>query len=191
MISYDMIGFDLKNVFLTLLLISSSVLWGCSRTDVPNVELIQGMMEDPGYKTQEYDPDSPTLSSSRLPPVGTVPRNFQPYPYKGNPAAAAEKLHNPRPNDFSPALIGRGQKLYSIYCGLCHGDLGKGNGPIAPKMPWPPPSLVVERAKALTDGHLYHIITEGQGVMGGYANQIGAEDRWAVVNYVRSLQKMN
>ena len=178
---------------LTLLILTGSLAGtlACGRTDVPNVELVQGMMEDPGYKTQEFDPNSPTKSSSRLPPAGTVPRNFQPYPYKGNPAAAAEKLKNPRPGDFSPVLIGRGQKLYSIYCALCHGVLCKGDGQIAAKMPWPPPSLINEKVVAFPDGLIYHIITDGQGVMGSYANQIPTEDRWAVVNFVRSLQRVS
>ncbi len=163
---------------------------GCGGGDQPNVELVQGMMEDPGYKTQERDSNSPTGSSMRLPPEGTVPRGFQPYAFKGDPEGASQELKNPRVNDRSPGWIARGQKRYEVYCGLCHGQLGRGDGAVGLKMPLQPPSLVGDRARGLSDGLIYHIISDGQGVMGSYANQVAPEDRWAVVSYIRNLQTL-
>lgn len=173
------------------ILILFFIISGCSRNDLPNVELIQGMMEDPGYKTQEGDSQRPNAITMLLPPEGTVPRGFNPYPYKQKPEIAAVELKNPRSGDFTPAWILKGQKSYEIYCAICHGDMGKGDGPISSKMPWPPPPLVSERIRGLSDGYIFHVISEGFGVMGGYANQLATEDRWAVVNYLKNLQKMS
>ncbi len=157
----------------------------------PNVELIQDMMDQPALKAQDEDPYQKGMPGSRLPPEGTVPVGFIPYKYKGDPAAAAANLKNPYAGQMTPEISAIGQKKYETYCLVCHGDRGEGNGPVAPKMALKPPSLVADKIVNLADGGIFHIITDGQGVMSSYAYQLVDEnDRWAIVNYVRSLQKL-
>jgi hypothetical protein len=68
--------------------------------------------------------------------------------------------------------------------------LGAGDGPVAEKMLLRPPSLLSDKVKAFSDGRIFHIVTDGQGVMGSYLTQIQDEKaRWSLVNYVRTLQK--
>jgi len=155
------------------------------RSQKPNFELVQDMMISPAVKAQDEDKTRDDGLAMRLPPEGTVPRNRPVYMYKGDPEGAGKNLKNPLGGN-----IGDGRKYYTIYCGICHGVTGKGDGTIAAKMPLRPPSLVSDKVKQWPDGRLFHIITEGQGVMGSYANQIvEPENRWAVVNYIRSLAK--
>lgn len=157
----------------------------------PNVELIQDMMDAPSLKAQDYEPSNPTKGSSRLPPEGTVPVGYKPYKFAGNPAEAAAKLKNPYSGNTSAEILDLGRKKYEIYCALCHGYTGVGDGPVAPKMALKPPPLTSDKVKTMTDGGIFHIITDGQGVMSSYAYQLVNEnDRWAIVNYVRSLQKL-
>ena len=154
----------------------------------PNVEVIQDMMDQPALKNQDYDPYTGE-AASRLPPEGTVPQNYQPYKYSGDPQGAA-CLKNPFAGNSGAEVMSLGKAKYETYCMVCHGSAGQGDGPVAPKMALKPPSLVSEKVRGLTDGGIFHIITDGQGVMSSYAFQLVEErDRWAIVNYVRSLQK--
>jgi mono/diheme cytochrome c family protein len=158
----------------------------------PNVELIQDMMDQPALKAQDHEPSNPTKASSRLPPEGTVPVGYTPYKYAGNAQEAAAKLKNPLAGNTKAEVLQIGRRKFETYCAVCHGYTGAGDGPVAPKMALKPPPLTSDKVKGLNDGAIYHIITDGQGVMSSYAYQLVDEnDRWAIVNYVRSLQKLS
>jgi mono/diheme cytochrome c family protein len=158
----------------------------------PNVELIQDMMDQPALKAQDYEPNDPMKGSSRLPPEHTVPVGFKPYPYHQDPVAAAKNLKNPLAGEMSPQVLNLGRTKFETYCAVCHGYEGKGDGPVSVKMALKPPPLISEKIINLADGGIFHIISDGQGVMSSYAYQLVEEkDRWAIVNYVRSLQKLS
>ncbi|MFK8136964.1 MAG: cytochrome c [Bdellovibrionales bacterium] len=169
-------------IFLLGLLVS---LVGCQDKTKPNVELVQNMMVSPAIKAQDHDPDAINGKTMRLPPEGTVARNYPRY-RPANQAEAA-KLKNPLAGRVE--FLERGKDRYVIYCGVCHGNTGLGDGTVAPKMMLKPPSLVSEKMKAWKDGEIYHLITKGRGLMGAYGSQILPEDRWKIVNYIRELQK--
>lgn len=157
----------------------------------PNVELIQDMMEQPALKAQDFLSEDREKGSSRLPPEHTVPVGYSPYPYHNDPETAQKVLKNPLAGNMSPEVISLGQKKFEIYCSVCHGDQGKGDGPVSVKMALKPPPLISQKVMDFPDARIFHIITDGQGVMASYAYQLVDEkDRWAIVNYVRTLQKM-
>ncbi|MBB1285528.1 cytochrome c [Flavisolibacter sp. BT320] len=85
-----------------------------------------------------------------------------------------------------------GERLYQINCGICHGTALDGNGPLykGGEGPYPAKPQVLNDANAAgwTDGHYYHVITFGKGAMGSYASQLNPEQRWMVINYIRSKQ---
>jgi mono/diheme cytochrome c family protein len=154
-----------------------------------NIEWIQNMMDTSPIKSQGSNPKEPQKVQMLNPPDGTVSRGNPPYVYLNDPLAA-EKQVNPLAGNMSPEVLTLGQKTYEVYCGLCHGDHGNGDGRIAVKMAVKPRNLMSDEAKAYSDGRIYHAITAGKGVMGNYSTQItSAERRWAVVNYVRTLQR--
>ena len=158
----------------------------------PNVELIQDMMDQPALKPQDYQPYDVNEAAARLPPEHTLPRGYKRYPYHNDPAAGATGNKNPNAGQMTPEILNVGRQKFDIYCAVCHGPQGKGDGTVAVKMALKPPSLVSDKIVAASDGAIYHIITDGQGVMASYAYQIQNEnDRWAIVNYVRSLQKLS
>jgi mono/diheme cytochrome c family protein len=121
----------------------------------------------------------------RLPVEGTVARGFIPYPFMGetNPK---EVLSNP----YFPTKenLELGQRKFLTYCSPCHGNFGDGDSRLAGQFP-NPPTLHSERARNFADGMIYHIITNGQNVMPSYASQVTREQRWAIVNYIRALQR--
>jgi hypothetical protein len=153
-----------------------------------NIEIIDNMMDGPAIKSQGWD-HSDDKVQMRMPPDHTISRGHPPYVYQNDPAGA-EKQPNPLAGNMSAETLTLGHKTFEIYCALCHGSEGRGDGRIAEKMAVKPRNLVAGEARTYTDGRIYHAITAGKGVMGSYASQItDANRRWAVVNYVRTLQK--
>jgi mono/diheme cytochrome c family protein len=166
------------------------ILAGCSAgPNQTNVELIQDMMDQKNLKSQDYD-EFRKMPSNMMPPKGAIPRGHTPYQFAGKPLDAEAKLVNPLSGaEFEKSLV-EGKAKYQVYCSMCHGQTGLGDGTVAQYMPLKPPSLVSDKVRNFRDGRIYHIITDGQGVMGNYATQIHKEEhRWAIVNYIRSLQK--
>lgn len=125
-------------------------------------------------------------SGMRVPPEGTVARGFIPYQFKGNRAEAEKELVNPL--DYTKKNLDLGKTKFDIYCSPCHGYLAKGDSRLNGKFP-NPPSLHTNAALAYSDGRIYDIITEGQNIMPSYATQLSRQERWAVVLYVRALQR--
>lgn len=84
------------------------------------------------------------------------------------------------------------ERLYLVNCGICHGPALDGNGPLwkGGDGPYPakPQVLNDAQAKAWSDGHIFYVITYGKGQMGSYASQLRPDQRWMVVNYIRSKQ---
>lgn len=97
----------------------------------------------------------------------------------------------PAPIKVDQAFLERGQERYNIYCTPCHGIAGYGNGPVKQRGGLPVPSYHDKYKRALTAGHIYGVISNGSksGLMMGYKHQIPTKDRWAIVAYVRALQK--
>ena len=125
-------------------------------------------------------------SSMRVPPQGTVPRNYEPYPYSAADfAAAGRELKNSL--SITKKVYERGQKQYNTFCAVCHGYTGLGDGPVSPRLS-EVPSLMSSQVRSWKDGEFYHIITMGRGRMLSYGAQVLPEDRWAIIHYIRLLQ---
>ncbi len=166
------------------------VIAGCNaKGNNTNIEVIQNMMDQVTIKSQDWDPKEGDKVQMRTPPPGTVPRGFTPYKYATDPAAAWRQ-QNPLAGNSSEEVLDLGRKQYGIYCAVCHGDKGDSIAPVVEKMLVKPRNLIMADAKAYSDGRIYHAITAGIGLMGAYAGQIPDEKaRWAIVNYVRTLQR--
>lgn len=175
----------------SLVLLASVFIFGCNGgKDQTNIELIQDMMEGPQINAQEGTRDGEMLN--RLPPSKSISRNHKPYPFDKADVKSAETLVSPKNTLTKEELLDFekvGKRKYEIYCGICHGNTGLGDGSIASKMLKRPPSLVTGTYKAYSDGRLFHVVTNGWGLMGGYASQVPEEnERWAIVDHVRKLQ---
>lgn len=154
-----------------------------------NIELVTNMMDQISIKSQDWDPAQGDKVQMRMPPEHAISRETYVYQYATD-NAGANKQPNPHAGDMSAEFLTKGAKYYATYCAVCHGDKGDGHGPVAEKMAVKPRNLINDEAKGYSDGRIYHAITAGYGVMGSYMSQItDADNRWAVVNYVRSLQK--
>jgi hypothetical protein len=121
------------------------------------------------------------------PPVeGTVARGFMPYPFKGKPEEAGKYLINPLLS--TKEILEQGRSKYLTFCSPCHGNFARGDSRLQGQFP-NPPTLHTDKVRNWPDGRIYHVITEGQNAMPSYAPQISSEDRWAIINYLRVLQR--
>ena len=133
-------------------------------------------------------------------PVGGAEGNWE-AEFKSGNSATADALVNPfaggaagtaqAPGPSVARVTGtvaaRGDTLYHTFCAVCHGGTGDGKGPVGPRIG--APSLLTPQAVGRSDGYLYSIIRYGRGVMPRYGDKVyRPADRWAIVNYLRTLQ---
>lgn len=116
---------------------------------------------------------------------GSLPRSGSQLYYSKEQRDAAALRRNPIP--ATPASIRKGGDLYAVYCTPCHGVSGKGDGLVAAKFVTPADLTNPDLQKARTDGYWQSYLSVGGAVMPSYAESLSAEERWDVVNYVRTL----
>ena len=171
-------------------MLALAVLSGCGADgDRPAVKFLPGMLEPVPYES--YDPSSLTADGKvlMLPPEGTVPVEDRSFPFGADEAEAIRagpELANPVP--LSTDVMVRGADAFASKCLVCHGPAAEGDGPIIGRFP-NPPNLNAENARMYPDGRIFHVITRGQGLMPSHAVQVLPQDRWAVIHYLRSLQR--
>jgi mono/diheme cytochrome c family protein len=122
-------------------------------------------------------------------PNGAAPYYF-PDTEEGRIAATEQIKFNPFP--ITQEGLARGQELYNIYCGICHGEKGDGAGYLVRdnggKYPAQPANFIDSALVFSSNGRYYHSIMYGKNAMGGYADKLSYEERWDVIHYIRSLQ---
>jgi len=146
------------------------------------------MFQQPKYNPLSASDFFPDGAGSRPLAPGTVARGRleenQPF-YTGK---RGTNLLEAFPMQVSRAVLDRGRERYDIYCSVCHGRTGAGNGMI-PQRGFPaPPSYHIDRLRQAPVGHFFDVMTQGYGVMYSYASRVAPEDRWAIVAYIRALQ---
>lgn len=170
----------------------ASVVAACQPGEQPGAEYIEDMARGPAYKA--FAPNQATRNGITLqhPVAGTIARGYHPFHYgKGDAEAerAGRELTNPFHQD-DPVALEKGKFLFETYCLVCHGPEGKGDGPIASKIP-PPTSYKSERVMGFLPGRIFHVITLGSNKMPSYAAQLTPEDRWLIITYIREkLQQL-
>ena len=107
--------------------------------------------------------------------------------YTGKDAAGQLIAKNPMP--LTMDVMKRGQDRYNIFCSPCHSRVGDGKGIIVQYGFIPPPSFHDERLRIATDGHFFDVITNGIRNMQPYRHQVPVSDRWAIIHYIRALQR--
>lgn len=107
--------------------------------------------------------------------------------------ATKEIISNPYP--ITSAGIEKGKLLYNIQCAICHGEKGDGAGYLlrddGGKYPVQPANFMLDTFINSSNGRYYHAIMYGRNLMGGYADKLSYEERWNVIQYIRSLQALS
>lgn len=126
---------------------------------------------------------------NEMPAPGTIKRGeLFPYTLPNDSNGYKMSAAVPNPVDFmTGAQMSEAGRLYNINCGVCHGEKGQANGPLAAKVGGIA-NLTLDIYKAMADGTMFHSLTYGKNNMGSYASQLSREQRWMIVKYVRTLQ---
>lgn len=93
------------------------------------------------------------------------------------------------PVEITAELLERGQQRFEINCVVCHGEVGDGNGITKQYGIAGTPSFHTDMLRDTPEGSIYHTIVHGKNTMGPYGSKLTVEDRWAVVAYIRVLQR--
>ena len=184
---------------LSLLVLAAAALAGCRgmTSDAPPIHPNLNMDYVQRFEAQEPNSFFADGASMRQPVAGTVARGGlrtdanAPYYYGRNADGSyVEEIQAP----VTPALLERGQERYNIYCTPCHGLSGDGRGIVAVGngglgYGFAVPSYHTDALRERSDGYIYDVIQNGVNTMPSYGHEILAADRWAIVAYVRSLQR--
>ncbi len=205
----------LRYFFASFILITVAVIalagFRGQKSNLPPIEIFSDMDHQPKYQAQHPSSFFADGSAARKPVVGTVPMGYTlagRYLQTGakNGTLASEGFSNQPdylntgkfgdvygdgfPLEVTEKLIARGEERYNINCAVCHGRTGVGNGIVQQIGNWATvANLQDERIRVMPDGQLFNTITNGKNTMGAYGPQIAVEDRWAIVSYLRTLQR--
>ena len=169
----------------------------CKKDSRPNYQYMPNMYEPVGYEAYQeakIEVDGEELleynMEAQLPAVGSIPRgDFMPYEIDNtNEGYDFAKANLQSPLDSTQVDYEEGKVLYDIYCGICHGNKGNGQGKLVKREKILGVPSYDDAGRAITTGSIYHVIYYGRNTMGSYANQLNENERWQVVAYVEKLK---
>lgn len=186
--------------FVVVLLVSIMGYRGMISTQPP-LEVFPDMDHQAKYKPQASSKFFADGRADRPIPAGTVPfgrdsgqsdasyLRADDFRYEGKLADGSFGRGFPAGVEVTETFIRRGKNRYEIYCAPCHGALGDGNGITKSYGMLVTPSYHDDRLRGMADGEIFNTITHGKNTMFSYADKLSPDDRWAVVAYVRALQR--
>jgi cytochrome c553 len=141
------------------------------------------------FNSNKYNPNrmnmrEPAPNTVKRDRFGMLPYRIKTVPKDSIPIVTAGLVS---PLD-STASLADGKLLFDMYCKHCHGGKGEGDGKVADKYPGVA-NLRGDALKGITEGHIFHVITRGAGLMQPHGSQVSPMDRWKIARYVKSLQK--
>ena len=160
----------------------------CFDKSNPNYQIFPNMYKSVAYETYSESAAFSNGKEGQIPAEGTIKRGFEPYDIPNTPEGlllAKANLKSPI-DSLSEADATKGAQLYDIYCAICHGDTGDGKGNLVKREKFLGVPSYAERE--LTDGGVYHVITNGLNSMGSHKNQMSQKERWMVTSYVMKLK---
>jgi mono/diheme cytochrome c family protein len=180
------------------------------KSRLPRVHFIHDMDHQPRFGPQDPNPWFHDGRAMRLPIEGTIARGrlvsdqhlvLGYCTSDGTKASAVTEFAKELPESLRQdleSLVSRGENRYMVYCAVCHGTLGKGDGVINQRAielkeaKWvPATNLLTQMIRDRADGQLFQAISDGVRSMPSYGAQISVRDRWAIVAFLRKLQREN
>ena len=162
----------------------------------PRIHLVPDMDNQPKFKPQSRNPLFADRRAMRPPVAGAVAQGTVVGRSALTDGRVGEDWVEEGPLAVDLGLLQRGRERYDIYCAPCHGLAGYGDGSVAKRAEalqegtWTPPtSFHTELIRQRPDGHIFNTISNGIRNMPAYGPQIPVADRWAIVAYVRALQR--
>lgn len=183
---------QLGKISIVLVLVLS--LTGCFDKNDPNYQYMPNMYESVGYETYEAVDNGlfPSGTEAMLPAENTIPRGYMPYKFENTLEDKELARLEPSPLDSlqREENLAKGKELYDIYCAICHGPKGKGQGTLVKREKILGVPSYDDVARNITVGSTYHTVYYGLNSMGSYAAQMtNEEEMWQVSEYVMKLKE--
>ena len=181
---------NMKGLIKILVLAVVFVAMSCNKSTAPNYQFMPNMYEPVSYETYQDTKAFRNGMEAQLPAEGSIARGYVPFDIDNTTEGfelAKTTLANPL-DSAGEVDLARGKELYDVYCGICHGNKGKGQGNLVKREKILGIPSYDDAGRAITAGSIYHTIYYGKNAMGSYANQLKEEERWQVVSYVLKLK---
>jgi len=173
---------------ITILVLVITVV-SCKKNTAPNYQYMPNMYESVGYETYVESNAFRNGVEAQLPAQNSIPRGHIPFDIENSTEGYnLAKATLASPLDSVQVNLAKGKELYDIYCGICHGAKGDGQGKLVKREKILGIPSYDDVGRAINQGSIYHTIYYGKNSMGSYANQINEEERWQVVAYVLKLK---
>ncbi len=172
---------------LVALLILVLGIQSCSDNSRPNYQYFPNMYEPVGYETYADSDAFANGIEAQIPVDGSIARGWEPYDYPDtNEGYEAAKANLNSTIEITDANQANGKELYSIYCAVCHGNKGDGQGILMTREKFLGVPSYADRE--ITPGSIYHVLMYGKNAMGSHAGQVNAEERWQIAHHVMELR---
>lgn len=166
----------------------------------PPLEVFPDMDRQPKYKPQQESRFFADGRTDRPLPANVVPRGrsveadpmylgADDHMFRGKTASGDWARGYPAGVEVSNELLARGRNRYDMFCAPCHGRTGDGNGITKQYGMGATPTYHDDRLRQMAEGEIYNTITNGKNTMFPYGDRISVPDRWAIVAYLRALQR--
>ena len=185
-------------ILTTLALLPFALIWRSRNTSSQGGRWVvaMNMAKQPKFRPQAENPLFADGRAMRPQVAGTVARGTLGTSPVFETGRLGEAWSDALPAALTPQLMRRGQEQFEVFCTPCHGHSGYGDGVVAKRADrlqegtWTPPSsLHTDLVRSRPVGQLFNTITNGIRNMPAYGGQIPPADRWAIVGYVRALQR--
>ena len=180
----------MKTIYkITILLGLSALVTSCHDNLKPNYQYMPNMYEPVSYNTYSESSAFKNGKEGQLPVEGTINRGFEVYDYPNTPealvAVKAADLKSPI-DTLSAEDMDKAKGLFEIYCAICHGNSGNGQGKLVTQGKFL--GIPSYKDRVINKGSIFHVQTYGLNAMGSYANQLNPHERWLVAAYVMKLK---
>ncbi len=157
----------------------------------PPIEIFPDMDRQPKLRPQTFNQILPGNLSSQPHPANTIARgsHFENTPVNTGRETTGTNWVEINPMPLTDSLLNRGEERYNISCAPCHGAIGDGKGITGKYGMVAMANFHDKRLVTMADGEIFNTITYGKNLMGAYGGLISVEDRWAIIAYVRALQR--
>jgi len=180
----------MKSVYKITLLVGITILVSsCHNNAEPNYQYMPNMYEPVSYGTYSQADVFKGGKEGQLPVDGTINRGFETYEYPDTPealiAVKAANLKSPL-GPLSEKDMEKAKALFEIYCAICHGNSGNGQGKLVAQGKFL--GVPSYKDRVINEGSIFHVGTYGLNLMGSHANQLSKKERWMVAAYVMELK---
>lgn len=174
---------------IVVIVVVASFVTSCKKDSAPNYQFFPNMYESVGYETYGSYEVFPNQQEALIPADGTIARGYMPFDIDGSTEGYEyAKANLKSPLDSTQVDLKKGKELYDIYCAICHGTKGDGQGQLVKREKILGIPRYDDAGRNINEGSIYHTIHYGKNAMGSYANQLKEEERWQVVAYVLKLK---